>query len=100
MRKIVCDPLKSPRVLVIIVSLSCNLFFDFVPFSCVDIVEIFLCEGGDVEQWLEPRNISLYLCLIYSLSLSHILHFYILFIFIYILDIVCVLTLVFNQESN
>ena len=26
--------------------------------SCVDaIVEILLCEGGDVEQWLEPRNI-------------------------------------------
>ena len=25
--------------------------------SCVDeIVEILLCEGGDVEQWLEPRN--------------------------------------------
>ena len=23
-----------------------------------DIVEILLCEGGDVEQWLEPRNIS------------------------------------------
>ena len=28
--------------------------------SCVDdIMEILLCEGGDVEQWLEPRNISL-----------------------------------------
>ena len=27
--------------------------------SCVDaIIEILLCEGGDVEQWLEPRNIS------------------------------------------
>ena len=27
--------------------------------SCMDdIVEILLCEGGDVEQWLEPRNIS------------------------------------------
>ena len=27
--------------------------------SCVDdIAEIFLWEGGDVEQWLEPRNIS------------------------------------------
>ena len=26
--------------------------------SCVDIVEILLCEGEDVEQWLEPRDIS------------------------------------------
>jgi len=26
--------------------------------SCVDIVKIVLCEGGDVEQWLESRNIS------------------------------------------
>ena len=24
--------------------------------SCVDIVKILLCEGGDVEQWLEPRT--------------------------------------------
>ena len=23
-----------------------------------DIVKILLCEGGDVEQWLEPQNIS------------------------------------------
>ena len=23
-----------------------------------DIVKILLCEGGDIEQWLEPRNIS------------------------------------------
>ena len=22
----------------------------------IEIVEILLCEGGDVEQWLEPRN--------------------------------------------
>jgi len=36
--------------------------------SCVDdIVEILLCEEWDVEQWLEPRNISWYLCLIYYL---------------------------------
>ena len=34
----------------------------------VDIVEIFLCEGGDVEQWLESRNISL--CLRLDLSLN------------------------------
>ena len=26
--------------------------------SCVGIVVILLCEGGDVEEWLEPRNIS------------------------------------------
>ena len=27
---------------------------------CVDVMgrEILLCEGGDVESWLEPRNIS------------------------------------------
>ena len=58
--------------------------------SCVDdIVEILLCEGGDVEQWLEPRNISLCLRLIHylftlspslSLSLSLIVHCIILFI--------------------
>ena len=36
--------------------------------SCVDdIVEILPCEGGDVEQWLEPRNISWCLRLIYYL---------------------------------
>ena len=36
--------------------------------SCVDaIVEILLCEGGDVEQWLEPQNISWCLRLIHYL---------------------------------
>ena len=36
--------------------------------SCVDdIVEILLCEGGDIEQSLEPRNISLCLRLIHFL---------------------------------
>ena len=62
--------------------------------SCVDdIVEILLSEGGDVEQWLEPRNISLCLQLIHylltlSLSLSYLAmqHTHI----IYMLDIVCV----------
>ena len=34
---------------------------------CGCIVKILLCEGGDVEQWLEPRNISRYLRLIYYL---------------------------------
>ena len=36
--------------------------------SFVNIVKILLCKGGDIEQWLEPRNISLCLCLIYFLS--------------------------------
>ena len=36
--------------------------------SCVDeLVEIFLCEGGDVDWVLEPRNISLCLRLIHYL---------------------------------
>ena len=36
--------------------------------SCVDaIVEIFLCEGGDVEQWLKPQNIFWHLRLIHYL---------------------------------
>ena len=36
--------------------------------SCVDdIVKIVLCEGGDVKQWLEPRNISYCLRLIHYL---------------------------------
>ena len=44
--------------------------------SCVDdIVKILLCEGGDVEQWLEPQNISCCLRLIHYLSLSFILCF-------------------------
>ena len=34
---------------------------------CVDVVKILLCEGEDVEQWLESRNISLCLCLDLSL---------------------------------
>ena len=51
--------------------------------SCVDaIVEIFLYEGRDVEQWLEPRNISQCLRLIHflllSLSLSYFVHCFIL----------------------
>ena len=53
--------------------------------SLVDIVEIFLCEGGDVEQWLESRNISLCLRLdlsLNSLSLSLCLALLILLIYI------------------
>jgi len=41
--------------------------------SCVDdIVKNLLGEGGDVEQWLEPRNIYRCLQLIHFLSLSFI----------------------------
>ena len=62
----------------------------------MDIVEILLCEGEDVEQRLEPQNISLCLCLDLSLSFISCIA---LFDHIHMLDIVCVLTLVFNQES-
>ena len=65
------------------------------------IVEILLCEGGDIEQWHEPRNISW--CLRLDLSLSTLYSLYILhcysYSFLYMLDIACVLTLVFNQEG-
>ena len=68
---------------------------------CGHIVEIFLCEGGDVEQWLEPRNISLCLRLIYFLSTLSLLYLALLYIvhIIYMLGIACVPALVFNQES-
>ena len=46
--------------------------------SCVDdILKILLCEGGDIEQWLESRNISRCLRLIHyllTLSLFYILY--------------------------
>jgi len=48
--------------------------------SYVDVVKIILCEGKDVEQWLEPRNICWCLRLIHHLS--YILHCFILHIFI------------------
>ena len=53
--------------------------------SCVDdLVEILLCEDGGVEQWLEPRNISLCLRLIHYLKtlslLNFALYYFILFI--------------------
>ena len=75
--------------------------------SCVKIVKIFLCEGGDVEQWLESQNISWCLCLDLSLStlslsisLSLSLYFALHSLFnSYMLEIICVLLLVFNQES-
>ena len=120
--------------------------------SCVDIVKILLCEGGDVDQWLSAHLLCRGLCLreklsipvlscnssmevplwkvlcghsenssvwrrgcravvqtskhilvfaldLFSLSLSYILHYFTLYIFIYMLDIVRVPTLVFNQVS-
>ena len=51
--------------------------------SCMDIVKIFLCEGGNVEQWLGPRNISWCLCLIHYLSALS-LYFALLLLFIFI----------------
>ena len=66
----------------------------------MDIVKILLCGGGDVEQWLEPQNISLCLRLDFLfnslslyLALPYIVHI------IYMLGIVCVLTFVLNQGS-
>ena len=47
--------------------------------SCVKIVEILLCEGRDVEQWLKSRFIYLCLRLIFYLSTLIslcILHFF------------------------
>ena len=71
--------------------------------SCVDdIVKILLCEGGDVEQWLEPWNISWCLCwsTISKLSLLYYaLHYFILFIsYLYACYYLCA-SLLFNQES-
>jgi len=67
---------------------------------CGHIVEILLCEGGDVEQWLEPQNISWCLRLIHCLLIS-LLYFVLLYIvhIIYVLGIICVPILVLNQES-
>ena len=65
-----------------------------------EIVEILLCEGGDVEQWLEPRNkllvfafdpLSLTLSL-FTLCIALLCHI------IYMLVCLCAL-LVLNHES-
>ena len=114
MRKIICDPLKSPSVvfvhkdhqdvifpllcawlsahllcrvlclrewscvLPVVIVIVISWWRSLCGRSCVDIVKIFLCEGGDVEQWLKPRNISLCLRLIYFSQLSlYILHCFI-----------------------
>ena len=65
-----------------------------------EIVKILLCEGGDVEQWLEPRNklfvftidpLSLTLsCTLSIASYCHIIYMLVLF--------VCA-SLVLNHES-
>ena len=69
--------------------------------SCVEIVKILLCEGGDVLQWLEPPNISCCLRLIHYLLTLSLLYLALLYIvhIIYMLGISCVPTLVLNQES-
>ena len=43
--------------------------------SCVDIVEILMCEDKDVEQWFEPRNMSCCLRLIHYLLTLSLLYF-------------------------
>jgi len=69
--------------------------------SCVDIVDILLCEGGDVEQWFEPRNISSCLRLIHYLSTISLFISYIALhcSYSYSRYSLYVPTLVFNQES-
>ena len=69
-----------------------------------DIVKILLCEGGDVEHWLESRNISLCLLLTHyiltlSLSLSYLpcIISYCSFIHICLVLLVC-LTYVESRE--
>jgi len=64
------------------------------------IVKILLCEGEDVEQWLEPQNMSWCLRLSRYLStLSLFISFIAFIVLIHMLDIVCVPSLMFNQES-
>ena len=57
----------------------------------MDVVEILLCEGGDVEQWLKSQNMSCCLRLIHYLSTLYLLYLVLLYIaHIHMLDIVCV----------
>ena len=57
----------------------------------MDAVEILLCEGGNIEQWLEPRNISCCLRLIHFLLTLSLLHLALLYIaHIHLLDKLCV----------
>ena len=68
---------------------------------CVDdIVEIFLCEGGYVEQWLEPRNISLCLRLFHYLYTPSLILCIASYFSYHIYAWVCLCAiLVLNQES-
>jgi len=62
--------------------------------SCVDIVKILLYEGREVEQWLEPRNISCCLRLIYYFLTLSLLYLALLYIaHIHMLDIIVCLYL-------
>ena len=68
--------------------------------SYVDIVKILLCEGGNVEWWLEPRIISCCLRLIHYLSTLFLISCIALYCSYHLyLGIVCVPILVLNQES-
>ena len=59
--------------------------------SYMDIVKILLCECEDVEQWLEPQNISSCLRLDLFSQLSSLLYLVLLcIVHIHMLDIVCV----------
>ena len=66
----------------------------------MDVVKILLCEGGDVEARTSKHIFMLAFDPLSLNSISlHIFHCFTLFIFIYMLDIVCVPTLMCNQES-
>ena len=70
--------------------------------SCVDaIVEILLCEGGDIElgaQTLKHIFVFAFDPLSLTHSLSYIVHCIILFISIYMLVLIVCASLVLNQE--
>ena len=67
----------------------------------MDVVEILLCEGGNVEQWLEPQKISQCLHLIHYLLTLSLLYLALLYVvhISYILGIVSAPILMLNQES-
>ena len=65
------------------------------------ILKILLCEGGDVEQWLETRNISLCLRLFHyllTLSLIYLALFHIVHILLICLVLCVCLTCVEPRE--
>ena len=61
-------------------------------------VEILLGEGGDVELGARTLNISFYLRLAISLNSTIYMSRITIIVYLFILDIICVLTLVLNQE--